>query len=308
MARLRGAREMAAVWGARRLARIAGRAAGLTYVGLDYPPAAADVPRYGWGRPPHGRLAERLGRDATSHRSELEAILTYREDLLRIPRTTDDPSEPSWIQEPVWLLGLDTASLYAMVRRRGPRQYVEVGSGTSTKVVARARRDGGLATRITSIDPHPRAEVDRLCDAVVRRPFESADLGVFSTLQEDDVVFFDGSHRAFMNSDATVFFLDVVPALPPGVVVGVHDILLPWDYPPEWGDRYYSEQYLLAVALLAGDAQIRPLLPCHHVSTTPELAGVLAPLWDDPRLAGVDPRGFAFWFVTGRDFSPAPPL
>jgi hypothetical protein len=108
-------------------------------------------------------------------------------------------------------------------------------------------------------------------------------------------VFFDGSHRAFMNSDATVFFLEILPALPAGVIVGIHDILLPWDYPPEWAPRYYSEQYLLAAALLARDPRLRTLLPCHHVATTADLAGRLAPLWDDARLRGTDPRGFAFW-------------
>ena len=296
------------MWSAKRLAYVAGRAAGMTYVGLDYPPSAADVPRYGWGRPPHARLAELFASSEATHRQELETILGYRDELLRIELRAGDPAAPSWVQHPVWLLGLDTASLYAMVRSRAPRRYVEIGSGNSTKVVARARRDGGLATHITSIDPFPRAEIDALCDRVVRAPLERADLDAFAGLGPGDVVFFDGSHRAFMNSDVTVFFLEVLPQLPPGVVVGVHDILLPWDYPPDWGSRYYSEQYLLAVALLAGDPQVQTLLPCHHVSVTPALHGILGDLWGDPRLDGVDPRGYAFWFQTGRDFRPPAPL
>lgn len=48
-----------------------------------------------------------------------------------------------------------------------------------------------------------------------------------------DVVFLDGSHRVFMNNDASVFFLDGLPRLPPGVLVGVHDIFLPEDYGPD---------------------------------------------------------------------------
>jgi hypothetical protein len=176
--------------------------------------------------------------------------------------------------------------------------------------VARARSDGGLDTRITSIDPFPRAEVDALCDEVIRRPFETADLSVLSGLEPNDIVFFDGSHRSFMNSDATVFFLEVLPALPPGIVVGIHDILLPWDYPPEWGPRYYSEQYLLAAGLIAEDPKLLPILPCHYIATTPELDASLAPLWEDRRLQAVDRRGFAFWLVTGpaRDFPAASAL
>ena len=188
----------------------------------------------------------------------------------------------------------DGASLYAIIRSRRPARYLEIGSGTSTRFAARAKRDGRLTTHIGSIDPHPRAEIDSLCDEIVREPLETAGLPRFAALRAGDVVFLDSSHRAFMNSDVTVFFLDVLPELVAGVIVGIHDILLPWDYPPEWGRRFYSEQYLLAVALLARDPRVQPLLPCHYVGAAPTLADVLVPLWND--LPGVDPHGFAFWF------------
>ena len=57
-----------------------------------------------------------------------------------------------------------------------------------------------------------------------------------------------------MNTDATVFFLDVLPRLPEGVLVGIDDVFLPWDYPPTWTERVYGEQYLLAALLLGGAA------------------------------------------------------
>ena len=89
-------------------------------------------------------------------------------------------------------------------------------------------------------------EVDGLCDEVIRAPLEECDLAVFSRVRPGDVVFFDGSHRAFTNSDVTTFFLDVLPELPAGVLVHLHDICLPDDYPPYLDDSFYSEQYLLA--------------------------------------------------------------
>jgi hypothetical protein len=112
-------------------------------------------------------------------------------------------------------------------------------------------------------------------------------------------VFFDGSHRVFMNSDVTTFFLDVVPRLPRGVLVGVHDVYLPDDYPPDWARRYYSEQYILAAMLLASEL-LEPLLPCWYASGNDELASILAPLWNDPKLRGVAPGGTAFWATTSR--------
>ena len=138
--------------------------------------------------------------------------------------------------------------------------------------MSRARRDGGLSTHLTSIDPAPRAEIDALCDEVIRAPLEGADLGILGRLQPGDMLFFDGSHRVFMNADTVAFFLDVLPALPPGVIVGVHDIRLPDDYPPEFAERWYSEQYLLACWLLAESPRVKPLLAA-RLRQPPHVAG-----------------------------------
>ncbi|HUA06234.1 MAG TPA: class I SAM-dependent methyltransferase [Solirubrobacteraceae bacterium] len=279
------------------MAKGAERLTDSTYLALEYPPAAEDAPRFGWGKPAHARLNEILAARDAQYADVLRGFLTFEESLLRIG-TEPTATEPGWIQHPAWMLGLDGVSLYGFVRSRGPGQYLEIGSGNSTKFVARARRDGALDTRITSIDPHPRAEIDELCDRVIRSPLESADLSVFEGLESGDVVFFDGSHRAFMNSDAVVFFTEILPSLPSGVLVGVHDILLPWDYPPQWGARYYSEQYLLACYLLAEGSFVTPVLPCHYVSVKPELDAILAPLWGNDRMRGVDTRGFTCWLLT----------
>jgi hypothetical protein len=197
-----------------------------------------------------------------------------------------------------WLPGLDSAALYTFLARTDPALYLEVGSGNSTKFARRAIEDHGLRTRLVSIDPQPRAEIDALCDEVVRSPAEEVDLTVYDRLGAGDVLFVDNSHRCLQNSDATVMFLEVLPRLQPGVLVEFHDIVLPEDYPPEWLDRFYSEQYLLAAYLLAGGDRLSVELPNHFVSTDAELAAILAPLWDDPALAGVERHGGSFWIRT----------
>jgi hypothetical protein len=63
-------------------------------------------------------------------------------------------------------------------------------------------------------------------------------VAIFDRLQAGDVLFLDGLHRGFMNSDVTGFMLDVLPRLRPGVLVYVHDIPLPWDYPDMFTDWY----------------------------------------------------------------------
>jgi hypothetical protein len=259
------------------------------------PPPANPQPRYGYGVPPHSRLAEILSREDSNYRDVLRGFQTYADELNAIALDATDPREPHWRSG--FLFGLDGASLYAFTRTRAPRHYIEVGSGNSTLFVDRARRDGNIDMEIISLDPQPRREIDAICDRIIRQPLESADLEIFSTLQDGDIVFMDGTHRVFMNSDVTAFFLDVLPELPPGVLVGIHDIHLPDDYRPEHNDRYFTEQYLLAAYLLGEPSWIRPVLPCWYVSHHPEL-GDLAHSLIPQAFAQEEPHGVIFWLLT----------
>lgn len=279
------------------VSRVAGRVAGRSYAGLEHPPSSSDEPRWGQGSAPHPELAEIIAARDGVYAARLQEIAGFRDDMAGIPVQQGDPREPAWVNG--WFPGLDGASLYGFIRSRSPRRYVEVGSGTSTLFADRARRDGSLGTTITSIDPQPRKEIDAVCDSVVRAPLEVADLGVFAELGEGDVLLLDGSHCVFMNSDVSVFFLEVLPRLAKGVLVGVHDIYLPADYPAEVADRHYSEQYMLAAYLLAGAPFVQPVLPCSYVSGHPELSHALDALWEAPGMAGVERHGVAFWFETG---------
>lgn len=268
---------------------------GKTLLAIDHPPSDP-CPRYGYGRPPNARLLEILARDHERYRRNLETIAGYRDDLLRIERRPSREGEAAWLNR--WLLGLDSAALYGFLRSARPRSYVEVGSGMSTLLARRAATDGRLPTTITSIDPHPREAVEAACDRAVRAPLETADLSLFGDLQAGDLVFMDGSHHVFTNSDATVFFLEVLPGLPSDVLVCVHDILLPDDYLPEWTAHHWSEQYLMAAHLLAEGDNIRLELACNYVTEHSDLHHILDPLWAAFELQGVDRRGFSLWFTT----------
>jgi len=206
-------------------------------------------------------------------------------------------------RDPFWnngmIPGLDGMLLYALLSTVKPKTYFEVGSGNSTKFVAKAIRDHGLATRVISIDPHPRAVIDSLCDEVIRLPVEDVDLSKhLALLQPDDVVYIDNSHRSFQNSDVTVFFTEMLPALPAGVIYGVHDIFLPEDYPPEWLGRFYNEQYLLASYLLGGADGDTILFPGIHVSRT-QVDRIASDLFASPALSGVSRHAGAFWMMKG---------
>jgi len=274
---------------------------------IDY--QVTPTPRYGYGKPPHSKLYELMAKDRDSYKATLEKFREFEDALLKIPTQSTVPHEPAWVNG--WLSPLDVISLYCLVALNHPQHYLEVGSGISTRVTARAVHDQQLRTRIISIDPQPRAEIDPLCSEIIRQPLESVELKVFDQLVPGDILFMDSSHRVFTNSDVTVLFLDVLPRLQPGVLVHLHDIFLPYDYPPEWRDRYYSEQYMLAAMLLGQTSRLRIALPNAFISHDPQLSAVLAPLWHDPRFApdppaNVQPRqvpdrsgtGSSFWMRT----------
>ena len=259
---------------------------------IEYPTSASNAPRWD----PHPELERIIASGDATYRRSLETIAAYRDALGGIDLHAHDRREPSWVND--WLPILDGAAIYAFIRSRSPALYMEIGSGQSTKFAARARRDGQLDTQIMSIDPEPRTEIDELCDRVIRMPLEAADISVFSELSDGDVLFFDGSHRTFMNSDATVFFLEVLPHLEGGVLVAVHDIFLPYDYPQEFADRYYSEQYLLAAHLIAGNPLLEPVLATFYASRDAELKSLVNGIWSERGIAGPELHGHSFWLRT----------
>lgn len=92
-----------------------------------------------------------------------------------------------------------------------------------------------------------------------------------------------------------VFFLEILPRLKEGVIVHIHDIYLPYDYPQFMCDRAYSEQYGLAMYLLANPKKYQPICPNFFMSEDKELSDMLKPVWDHKNLKGVEQHGGSFW-------------
>jgi hypothetical protein len=251
---------------------------------LDYP--LQPTPRYGWGKPLHPQLYEILNRYRLDYENHLRALLAYQSHYLAIPKhpSPQAPNQPAWINGS--LPGLDAVALYGLIARYKPNRYFEIGLGNSTKFAKQAILDHRLTTRITAIDPYPMPQVEKICDILIPTPLEEVDLAIFDELDTGDILFIDSTHRVFMNSDVTIVFLDLLPRLKPGIWVEFHDIALPLDYPPQWGEKYYSEQYLLATYLLAEGQKFEIILPNAFISLDDHLRAVMTPLWQDSRLNG----------------------
>ncbi|MBR9859687.1 class I SAM-dependent methyltransferase [bacterium] len=206
---------------------------------------------------------------------------------------SNDVNSPSWNNG--YLPGLDVISLYGIISEYKPSKYVEIGSGNSTKIARKAIEAGNLETKIHSIDPYPRAEIDQLSDVCERTTIDKADLSVFDGLGENDIVYVDNSHVCFPNSDVTVFFLDILPRLKPGVIVHVHDIYIPYDYPDFMIERYYSEQYLLMTYLINAK-NYKVICPNYYIFEQKSLLHHLDPIWDAIKEKKVEKHGGSFWF------------
>ena len=193
-----------------------------------------------------------------------------REEIVRtgaLCQTTEEPVDdisPYWNNP--YFNRADARAAYAYARVRNPERIVEIGSGNSTKFFRKAISDGGLRTRLIAIDPEPQADVSRVADEILRTPVQEVPLDLFRSLSAGDILFFDGSHLCFHGSDVPHFFLRILPEVAPGVLVHVHDILLPDEYPEHFDNRYYNEQYVLAGFLLYNSEWI-PALPVHYLYT-----------------------------------------
>lgn len=252
----------------------------------------------GKGANPH--LAEVIDQERETYKSLLNGFVEYKDVFHEIKLSSEekDENQPAWNNE--FLPGLDIVAIYGMLSKYRPNKYVEIGSGNSTKVVRKAINDQGLTTQVISIDPYPRANIDHLADTVIRKPVEDMDnYDVIANLEAGDILFIDNSHRCFPNSDVTVCFTELFPLLKKGVIVHVHDIYLPYDYPQFMCDRAYSEQYVLAAFVLANPAKYKTICPNYYISEDAELKKILEPIWDHESLKTVERHGGSYWLEIG---------
>ncbi|OCC14272.1 hypothetical protein DBT_2344 [Dissulfuribacter thermophilus] len=152
---------------------------------------------------------------------------------------------------------VDAMIAYTILREYRPKRVIEVGSGYSSRLIAYAgRKNGGI--ELTCIDPYIEDELSRMDGVVsfVQRPVEQLETNLFLSLDAGDLLFIDSSHVVRMGSDVVYLYLQVLPKLKKGVLVHIHDIFLPLDYPSSWvkeEKRFWNEQYLVAAFLMNND-------------------------------------------------------
>jgi methyltransferase family protein len=198
---------------------------------------------------------------------------------------TGRPGEYTLANDSYGRVGADV--LHGVVRGLRPRRIVELGSGQSTLIMAAAverNRAEGVETELRVFDPFPSAAYPGLPGVAAMEAVRAQDvpLDVFTGLERGDVLFVDTTHAVKVGSDVNRIVLDVLPVLAPGVLVHVHDIFLPYEYPRVFAQRsglHWAEQYLLQ-AYLSGNPGYEILAALYALCRDrPEPMSRLAPTW-----------------------------
>lgn len=181
---------------------------------------------------------------------------------------TGDPTEYDTSNEQFG--EFDAWSLQAILRHFRPARMIEVGCGFSSLVTARVNREylGGKLD-FTCIEPYPRDFLRNGVDGITRlieAQVQEVELETFDALGAGDVLFIDTAHVTKTGGDVNRLYLEVLPRLASGVIVHIHDIFFPHDYPESWvmAGRAWNEQYLVQ-AFLAFNSAFEVLLGNHWV-------------------------------------------
>lgn len=166
----------------------------------------------------------------------------------------------------------DAEVLYSMIRHFQPRTLIEIGSGFSTRLAKSAldkNRSEGHDSRHVCIEPYEKPWLEQLGGTeVVRRRVEEVPPETFHALQANDILFIDSTHVLRTRGDVFYEYLRILPALNSGVIVHIHDIFFPFEYPRHWIQEQrwlWTEQYLLQ-AFLVYNSQFEILLSLSYLA------------------------------------------
>jgi len=191
---------------------------------------------------------------------QLKLLSTFREKFGREYgnfRTTPDRGKPwlYYLRENAGQGSVDAEIIHCMIRHFKPKRIFEIGAGDSTKISANAccmnMNLCGHDTELIAFEPYPSEFLLERFPGFTRLEkmgVQGLNPDLFLRLGENDILFIDSSHVLKIRSDVQYLFLEIIPRLKKGVLVHVHDIFFPNEYPEKWIKEWHAcpnEQYLL---------------------------------------------------------------
>jgi predicted O-methyltransferase YrrM len=150
---------------------------------------------------------------------------------------------------------MDARLLHYFLQKNKPKKIIEIGSGNSTLLTYNTKQMYNLDLDIICIEPYPSNYLKNLHKiggiTLIENKLEQVDLSIFTTLNENDILFIDSSHVLKLDSDVMYYFTKIFPLINKNVLIHIHDIFFPYDYPSDWikQGRFWNEQYFLYVFL-----------------------------------------------------------
>jgi hypothetical protein len=177
------------------------------------------------------------------------------EELLSVPR--EKRSNLEFYMHNIMFGPGDAEYWYQIIRASKPRRIFEVGSGNSTLMAVKAIRknaeeDPGYICKHVCFEPYEMPWLEQTGVTIIRKKIEDVGAALFSELGENDILFIDSSHMIRPQGDVLFEYLELLPTLSKGVIVHIHDIFSPRDYPPHWitdDVKFWNEQYLFEAFL-----------------------------------------------------------
>ncbi|MFP4845834.1 class I SAM-dependent methyltransferase [Winogradskyella sp. PE311] len=153
----------------------------------------------------------------------------------------------------------DAIFLYSTIRHFKPKQIIEVGSGfTSALMLDTNELFFSNSIKLTFIEPYTKRlksllrEGDASAVTIIEKKVQDVPKEKFLELNAGDVLFIDSTHVVKTGSDVSYLFLEILPILKSGVLIHIHDVFYPFEYPKEWVymGRNWNEDYFLKAFLL----------------------------------------------------------
>ena len=172
------------------------------------------------------------------------------------PEAEQDSDRLYFYQNKMFGFG-DAFFLHCVLRHFKPANLIEVGSGYSSALMLDTANEYGLKTKFTFIDPYSTTIRQVLAKkpvgqySLIRQEIQLVDPKIYESLEANDVLFLDTSHALKIGSDLSTLLFSVLPNLKKGVIVHIHDIWYPWEYPEKWlkEGRAYNEIYFVRAFL-----------------------------------------------------------
>jgi len=189
---------------------------------------------------------------------QAEHLRIFQKFYDELPFQEEKSPESRYYFSQSWFCYADAIFLYCFLRYTNPKRIIEVGSGFSSAVILdTAERFLHQQPEITFIEPYPdrlkqlMTPQDQEICKIIERKVQEVPIDAFISLRAGDLLFIDSSHVIKCGSDVQFLMFEVLPRLPVGVFVHLHDIFYPFEYPSEWliGGRYWNEGYFLRAFL-----------------------------------------------------------